>query len=209
MDGCTMAPDSYFASTLVGKLLRKITTEKNYRELSDPDLAALSLEDYLKLVCRELFKELVLIRDQLLLDEKELLTTLLLMLVDKKNKQGYLLVIGDGLANINGCCTEFDQNNKPDYLGFHLNEDFDTWYDSQKQKMRIDYISDVSIATDGITTFAKIDATANPIINAAEFLLIDQAGSDGQDMLEKKLKTLEHIYGLRPTDDLGIVRIIL
>lgn len=30
LDGCTMGIDSYFASTLAGKLLRKIAKEKEY-----------------------------------------------------------------------------------------------------------------------------------------------------------------------------------
>ena len=32
MDGCTMATDSYFVSTLVGKLLRKIVKIKGYQK---------------------------------------------------------------------------------------------------------------------------------------------------------------------------------
>jgi hypothetical protein len=35
MDGCTMGTDSYFAATLVGKVLRKIATEKNYQSFYD------------------------------------------------------------------------------------------------------------------------------------------------------------------------------
>jgi len=27
-----------------------------------------------------------------------------------------------------GTIIEFDQNNKPDYVGFHLTEDFEEWY---------------------------------------------------------------------------------
>lgn len=35
MDGCTMGTDSYFAATLVGKVLRKIAAEKNYGSFYD------------------------------------------------------------------------------------------------------------------------------------------------------------------------------
>jgi len=153
MDGCTMAIDSYFASTLVGKLLRKISIEKGYSELYSLETISNDIDSYLKSILKELFKELVIIKNQLLLERNELLTTLIILLIDKKTNRGIVLVVGDGLININGQMTEFDQDNKPDYLGFHLAEDFDTWYDNQKQKIFFDQIEDISIATDGIFMF--------------------------------------------------------
>jgi hypothetical protein len=57
---------------------------------------------------------------------------------------------------INGKITEFDRDNKPDYLAYHLHENFDHWYESLQQKISFDRMSDVSIATDGILTFSKI-----------------------------------------------------
>ena len=41
MDGCTTALESHFASTLVGKILKKICIEKGYKDFIDPD----NLED--------------------------------------------------------------------------------------------------------------------------------------------------------------------
>jgi hypothetical protein len=54
---------------------------------------------------------------QLLLEQNDLLTVLLVRLIDKKVGRGIILAVGDGLIVLNGAVTEFDQGNKPDYLG--------------------------------------------------------------------------------------------
>jgi hypothetical protein len=144
-----------------------------------------------------------------MLDQKELLTTLIILLADKKTNEGIVLVVGDGLVSINGTITEFDQDNKPDYLGFHLSEDFETWYSLQKQKIAFSDIQDISIATDGIFMFTpvkKVETTET--IDAIDFLLNDKTNEENEEMLELKLKRLEHNYGLKPTDDFAMVRLI-
>ncbi len=208
MDGCTMGIDSYFVSTLVGKLLRKITKAQGYKEFygkekcNDPD-------ECLKSILKELFKELVITSNQLMLGQKELLSTLILLLIDNKTGNGLVLIVGDGLICINGTITEFDQDNKPDYLGFHLHEEFELWYSRQNQKIAFTDFSDISIATDGIYMFTSIKkAESNEIINPIEFLVKDREGSDNSEMLQLKLNRLEHHYGIKPSDDLAIVRLI-
>lgn len=213
MDGCTMAIDSYFASTLVGKLLRKITIEKGYRELYNLEQTFENIDCHLKSILNELFKELVVTKNQLMLDKKELLTTLIILVLDKKENNGIVMVIGDGLVVINGKITEFDQENKPDYLGFHLGENFENWYSKQTQKIVFDTIQDISIATDGIFTFLKVKQVERMVetmetINAVDFLLLDNTHLDNLDMLNIKLKQLENKFGLKPTDDLALIRIV-
>jgi hypothetical protein len=207
MDGCTMATDSYFISTLVGKLLRKIAKEKGYKELYNVDTFS-NIDDYLKSIIKDLFQELNMAKSQLMLDQKELLTTLIILLIDKKANKGIVLIVGDGLISINGSITEFDQDNKPDYLGFHLNEDFEKWYDSQEQKIIFDSVQDISIATDGIFMFTPVKKVNQDAINPIDFLLIDRTNEDNEEMLSLKLKNLEHTYGLKPTDDFAMVRLI-
>ena len=208
MDGCTMGTDSYFVSTLTGKLLRKIVKEKGYKELYKLE-SHINIDDYLKAIVKELFKELTITKNQLMLDQKELLTTLVILLADKKTNEGIILVVGDGLVSVNGHITEFDQDNKPDYLGFHLSEDFETWYSLQKQKVAFSDIQDISIATDGIFMFTPVKKVDNTeTIDAIDFLLNDKTNEENEEMLELKLKRLEHNYGLKPTDDFAIVRLI-
>lgn len=209
MDGCTMATDSYFSSTLVGKFLRKITKERSYEELYNTDIFP-SIDSFLKSIIKDLFKELIITRNQLMLDLKELLTTLIILIIDKQANQGIVLVVGDGLVSINGQVTEFDQDNKPDYLGFHLNEEFETWYSNQKQKIVFDRILDISIATDGIFMFTPIKKVeSTDTINPISFLLVDKTDEKNHEMLNSKLRILEHSYGLKPTDDFAMIRIIM
>jgi len=208
MDGCTTALDSYFIATLTGKLLRKIATEKGYQELYKPGIYN-DINFCLKSIVKDLFIELKQIKNLLMLDEKELLTTMILMIVDEKQQRGIVLVIGDGLVSINGTVTEFDHNNIPDYIGFHLNEDFDNWYLNQKQVLNFDSVKDISIATDGIFSFTQVkknetDETANTL----EILLKNDSQKENGEMISLQLKKLEHQYGLLPTDDFAMIRII-
>ncbi len=207
MDGCTMAKDSYFASTLVGKLLRKITIEQSYKAFYTLISIPENIDDCLKSILNQLFEELVKIKNQLLLEKNELLTTLIILLLDKKTNNGLVLTIGDGLVAVNGNITIYDQENKPDYLGFHLGEDFELWYKNQTQKIFFDNFEEISIATDGIFMFEQFNETKENI-DVLDFLIKNKENMETEEMLYKKLKKLEKDFGLKPTDDVGMVRII-
>jgi len=207
MDGCSTAMESQFASALFGKILRKISIEKGYEELYETSQVD-SLEDELKAVLKELFKEIIVLKNHLMLDEKELLTTVILLLYDMKTDKGIILSIGDGLICIDEKITEFERDNKPDYLTYHLKENFDDWYNDQTQKIFFNQMKNVSIATDGISSFTAVKKTShNEKIDPINYLLIDTDNIDSQEMLSQKLKKLEHYYGLKPTDDLAVIRI--
>ena len=209
MDGCSMAIDSYFASTLIGKLLRKITKEKSYKAFYGLDFYA-NPESYLRAILADLFKELIFIKNQLMLETAELLTTLVITLIDKKEKLGFVMAIGDGLVSINGQITDFDQNNTPDYIGYHLHEDFDEWYSKQQQKILFNKVDDIVVATDGIFTFIPINKTNfGEAIDPINFLLLDKTHEQNSEMLSWQLKHLEFEFGLKPSDDLAMIRIIL
>ncbi|WP_428231649.1 protein phosphatase 2C domain-containing protein [Flavobacterium sp.] len=210
MDGCTTALESQFASLLVGKILKKICLEKGYKEFIEKNNHSLSPEENLKLILQALLSELKIIKNQLMIDEKELLTTLIILLFDKVQQKGIVLAIGDGFVNINGKITEFEQDNKPDYLGFHLSEDFQTFYSSQKQKIEFNSLEDISIATDGIFTFEKLfPSKSKEKIDVIQFLTMDKTNSEKNDMLDFKLKRIENEFGLKPTDDFSMIRIIV
>ena len=194
MDGCSTAMESQFASTLFGKILRKICIEKGYKELYEPDKNSDPEED-LKAVLKDLFKELTTVKNHLMLDEKELLTTLIILLYDTKNDEGIIICIGDGSVCINGKTIEFERDNKPDYLTYHLKEDFEEFYFNQTQKIRFSKLEDVSIATDGISSFIPIKKTDhNEKINPADYLLYDKSNFDSEEMLSLKLKKLNLLY---------------
>lgn len=208
MDGCSTAMESHFASNLIGKILRKICIEKGYQELYETN-AGLTIEEELKSILKDLFKEIISIKNQLMLDEKELLTTLIVLLYNQKENKGIILTIGDGVICMNGKITEYERNNKPDYFAYYLHENFETWYENQHQKIFIDHLQDISIATDGISTFSPVKKIAHhETIDPLNYLLTDQSNIDSEEMLNLKLKKLEHHYGMKSTDDLAIVRII-
>lgn len=197
MDGCTMGTDSYFIATLAGKLLRKILKARNYLEFYQPALMAEPLPLQLKNIMRSLFDELKLCKNQLQLGREELLTTIIVLLANEQ--EGLLLVVGDGVVSIDGQVTVFEQDNKPDYLGYHLQEDFDQWY-AQQAIIPVPKWQDISIATDGIDSFKALEG-GHTDVDPVSYLLTDLVP------LDKKLKYLEHEAGLRPTDDLAVIRV--
>lgn len=207
MDGCSTGLDSHFASVLTGKILRKAAIEKGYKDLYEP--ATRNLDEELKEIVRDVFKELASVKKQLMLDEKELLTTIIILLYNIKENKGVILTIGDGIICIDSEITEYDRDNKPDYLAFHLQEDFDEWYSRQDQKVFFENVKDVSIATDGIFTFTKVKKTGSEdTIDFAEYLMKDLTYAGTDEMLNRKLKYLEQHYGVKPTDDLAMIRMI-
>ena len=104
---------------------------------------------------------------------------------------------------------KFDNENKPDYLGFHLGEDFDKWFDEQKQKIVFESVNDISIATDGISMFTQVSKNkSGEIIEPINYLLINKDGTENEDMLTKRIKRMENEFGLKHTDDLAIIRLI-
>lgn len=209
MDGCSTAMESHFASTLVAKILRKTAIETGYRELYEPGSAHFDPDTELKAILQNVFTELNLIKNQLMLDEKELLTTLIIVLYHKKEKQGIVLTVGDGLICIDGEIYDYDRDNKPDYFAFHLKDNFNDWYASQTQKLYFNNIHDFSVATDGIFTLTRLkNLEHEEKIDVFHYLLKEQSGHETDEMLNKKMKKLENQFGMKPTDDLAIIRII-
>ncbi|WP_153398650.1 protein phosphatase 2C domain-containing protein [Chryseobacterium vaccae] len=208
MDGCSTALESHFASVLTGKIIRKAAIEKSYKDLYEA--APTSIDEELKEIIQSIFEEMSFAKKQLMLDEKELLTTLIILFYNFKENKGGVLTIGDGVICINGEITEYDRDNKPDYLAYHLHEDFNDWYFRQQQKIFFEDLKDISIATDGILTFTQVKkANTEDKINFAQYLMTDLTYSETEEMLNRKLKHLEQHYGVKPTDDLAMIRMIL
>ena len=208
MDGCSMGTESHFASTLIAKLLRKIGKEISFRAFVEKTKP--KLEERLKGIMKQLFQELAQLKYQLHLERTELLSTLILGLLDKGSKEIELLTVGDGLVCYNGKLIEYEQDDKPDYLGYHLGEEFEVWFQNQTQKLRLKNVTDFSIVTDGIFTFKNFDGKEYEPIAAeeiVEYFLTNENWLHQENMLKKKLLHIEDSYGLQPSDDLTIIRI--
>jgi len=210
MDGCSMGIDSHFASTLIGKILKKVSTEIHYKEFAEK--TENSIEQILKEVTRSLFHKLKELKNELSLERDELLSTMILGIVDREEKVAEIITIGDGLIICDGVITEYEQDNKPDYLGYHLSGKFEDWYEKQNQRLRLSKIEDLSISTDGIFTFKKFDAEEYDQVTESEiidYLLIDRQEKESKNMLLKKIIRIEKKWGLKPSDDLTIIRLMI
>ena len=210
MDGCSMGEESHFASTLIAKVLRKIGKEISFKEFIKKEEK--SVKELLKETLGLLFGELKEIKNRLLLEREEMLSTLILGILNHERREAEIIAIGDGLICDNGRYIEYEQDNQPDYLGYHLSEDFEHWFQLQQQKLSLKNIEDLSLSTDGIFTFKKFDNKHYRSIEENELLdlmLIDRQWSSQENMLKKKLVKIEQEFGLKPSDDLSILRIII
>ncbi len=154
LDGCTMGTESVFASILYGKILKNIAKQKFYEEFYSKEQN--HLKEKLKTIVKELIENTNLVKNQLGLDVNELLSTLIIGLVDEESSQAEFITIGDGLIFIDGELIEYEQENIPDYIGYHLSDNFEEWYLFQKQKLSIKGFINLSICTDGIFTFKDL-----------------------------------------------------
>lgn len=210
LDGCTMGEESYFASALIGKLLKRIAKEEYYLEYIKG--YSPSLKEQLRSVLDRLFDGLNDLKNKLQLEVEELLSTVIIGIIDSSTRCCEIQIIGDGLIVQDGRRIEYDQENTPDYIGYHLAESFETWFRNQKQRLSFEKVRDLSLSTDGIFTFSRFDNEKYSKIGTnelIEYLLVDQTDIENERMLKKKLREIEKKWGLRPTDDLGIVRVVL
>lgn len=207
MDGCTMGQESAFASLLIGKLLRKQAKEMFFLDFKKPEDKPLST--VLRQLVHDLFQTLKSVQNEQLLEEQELLSTLILGVVNVEKYKAEILVFGDGLVYVDGAKHEFDQGDKPDYMGYHLKEEFESWFKSLNQNVTASNFSDLSICTDGIYSFKNYtDKTKTlPIDTTIEFLLKDDTAFDGPNFFRKKVEKLNREFNQTLTDDIAVIRL--
>ena len=207
MDGCTMGRESHFASTLVAKVLRKVIREWPYRQHHGALPPTPTLADELRELLAAVFADLRQLQSQLLLATNELLTTLALALLNPATGAVEVLVLGDATVALNGRLIRFEQDNRPDYLAYHLAQPFPAWYARQTQRLSAPDCHDLSLATDGIDSFEPTTPTPD-LPDVPALLLLDTHLAERPEMLNIKVRRLENASGLIPTDDVAIVRVI-
>jgi len=150
-----------------------------------------------------------------LLDEDELLSTLVLFLYDKTKNKGVINIVGDGVISINGEITIIDQNNIPHYLAYYLDdindqEEFNAWYKKETAVYPVSKLTDITISTDGVLSFypVKTPEKDKTEINPVDYLIKDEYLLHNKAMLGRKCKILYKKYQIQNADDLGIIRII-
>lgn len=202
MDGCSSGVESHFASTLIGKILNKICTQLKFEFLDEFDAQSLG-----KVILEKLFAEMIFFRNQLLLDKFEMLATTLLLIYDDVEKNAFIAVIGDGFVQIEDTLHTIDQENRPDYLAYHLGEDFDAWFASLKNTFLVKNPTEISISTDGIDTFKSMKTDLPENFDVIDYLLKDNFLENNPNMLQRKMRILETQYGFQPADDVAIIRV--
>jgi len=209
LDGCSMGEESFFASALMGKILRRIAKDlyylSPYRSTAHP-----VMHEQLRFILQQLFAELKFLQNRLYLTSSQLLTTLLIAVVDDEHHEAEVGIFGDGLVVADGQTWEFEQDNRPDYLAYHLSSGFDAWWVKQKQRLTLSELKDLSLSTDGIFSFRNFEAHAylDPSVAIRELLMVVD-NSENERTLVKQLKQLQDREKVLPGDDLGIVRAIL
>lgn len=204
MDGSTMGNTSFFAATLVAKLLRKACTTLVHQPKFDALTKATDLGEWL---LKQLFTEFKQARNQLFLSKEETMTTLLLMVLDQTTQQAWVAGIGDGVIVANDEVKILDQNNQPDYLGYHVNKDFDTWRATLSQVWEFGQVHNLAIATDGVLAveFPEMDKENPSVIKE---LMVNKLGEQNEHLLDKKIARLRTQHQADLQDDIAIVRLV-
>lgn len=209
MDGCSSGTDSHFASTLIGKILRKLARQEAYRAYAEKQQK--EIKDLIEHISLKLFEELGSLYRQLDLNKDEILSTLILGIINTEINSAEFIIIGDGLIHVDGENFEYESDNKPDYIGYHLNMDKHIWFQTRVLNRSIDKFTDLTISTDGIFTFKNHDGKSYPPISEDGIInefCTDKTNIDNPNKLKRSLLKIKNEFGLMPSDDLTMIRVI-
>lgn len=205
MDGCSSGIQSHFASALIGKLLKQAlnTLAQSPKDCLDQKPTAASLS---KLLLEKVFIALKQAQQQLGLDEKEILSTLNMMVYDHHRKEAFVHLTGDGCVVMNDSLKSIDQNNTPDYIAYHLSKDFEAWHATQVNFFTAQSPSNVAIASDGVESFRTALVAVPEDLDIPSFFMVEESFAKVENMLVRKFNILDKKYGFQPADDVSIVR---
>jgi hypothetical protein len=210
MDGCSSGTDAHFATGLIAKVLRRIAKQTNLRSFAER--TSPTTEQLLKDTLRTLLADLARLSSDLDLDQVELLSTLVLAIVDTQDRHAEIVVIGDGVIACDEEIIEFDQQNKPDYLGYHLHEDFDDYWNLLTQRVTATDFLDLALASDGVFAFRAFSHDSYRPVTEEElisFLLCHRDEGPDETAYRRKVIYISNTFGLKPTDDLTVVRVMV
>ncbi len=198
MDGCSSGKESYFISSLYSKLLEKaiasLSEDYIYSDTLTPDQLGECLLEHV-------FNKTKQSMDLLELDTIEVLATMILMVYNKDSHEIYINTSGDGCFSINNQITNIDQNNIPDFMGYHLNLTFESWLKTHTQAHIQSDVQSASIATDGITKVINTKRGPDEDFLLEYFLTDIHSNKSLIDRYSKLVKKQKLI----PADDIAIV----
>lgn len=209
MDGCSSAKDSHFTSSLYAKSLHKSVRmlPKMKEIVEDFDLEKMDLEAISEFFMNQLFDDLKRAKKLFFLEVEEVLSTIVLLVYDHKKKTASITMSGDGLFCINNEITEIDQNNIPNFLGYHLHSNFQEIKKSEIQTWFFEDVSDVSISTDGIDKLL-VNSKRLPVgFNPRKRFLVDKPIKTEDSFFEEQYESFMR-KGFVLHDDISIIRLI-
>lgn len=222
-DGCSKSTDSHFASQLCGKIMREcaeaINNKQKYKDITDVT------KQFLYMFVQRLKQ----IRNYLKITNDHLRSTCIFHIYDKTNNISAVICLGDGLVCINGEFNTVDMNNLVEYPIDYPEQTFDDvhnifmdniremrynkWFEDfttlgEKRFFIIENPKDISISSDGISSFSNVLTKINDDEHVKNFLLVDTMYINRVDsMLATKHQLLKK-EGFVNKDDLSIVRTI-
>jgi hypothetical protein len=202
-DGCSSGQESFFASALYGKILRKSIKMLPLLKKIRPEFSLQKIDaPYIgRFILNQVFDDLKKVHHLLGTELIEMLSTIILMVYNRSSKSTWINISGDGFIVHNN-------NIEDDYMAYHLDIPFDQWINEFTRTFSLENQTDISISTDGISKFYSNTDKRQRSIDPIRYLLIDKKWDDEVVMLERKFNILKNEYGLLPYDDLGMVRII-
>lgn len=207
-DGCSGGIESHFASALSGKIIKqyaKLLCDKYQEGESD----IMFMRNFLM---SNFFYNLETFKKALSLSEMELLSTMILLIYNKKYDTGHVFALGDGIIMINGNITIIDQNNEPDYPVMHIDkinkkEGLIKFLEENKNQWNFTGLEDIIISTDGLQQFKNKTKDGSNFEEAMNFLIIDKSMEKLDVMLARKYNILK-TKGWENYDDIGLIRIM-
>ncbi len=218
-DGCSSGVDSHFASALFKKAFNDVTNNLEHVLEKTED----GIEKNLKFLTFQIARKVYEVKQLLDLETKELLSTMIICVLDKGTQNCMIAAFGDGYFRVDETevfikNTKFahldNSESRPNYISYNLDfiqnyNDFEEWYAAQPEKHFFEDVTNITIASDGIETFSKYREPKNPTdtINPIDFLVKDELFLDHKIMLEKKYNILNSKYCMANKDDLSLIRI--
>jgi len=226
-DGCSAGIDSYFASALYSRSFAAVTNSMLNENLDseDPNL----FPDILYYSTKRFFR----LSTELNLRLEEMLSTVIFMLFDTITSKAKVIALGDGYIHADGTKIDIDQNNRPHYVAYSKEffidrTAYEVWFGTQPNMYIFENVKDITISTDGISSFTKAlridddfaendsdglnsvqDKQAANAAYAIDYLSFDTQLIGNSSMFGRKCNILKSRYGLVNYDDLGMVRVVL
>lgn len=198
-DGCSDGKRSHFASQLHAYIFRK-SVEWAWAWWLESNATTIDAETFATGLIISLENQLSLATHSLVLDEQEILSTVVLAIYNKKTKDLLVRFAGDGVVKVNDDIIRVDSGptNMPKYLAYGIN--------STKEPELISYnfynVTSFSICTDGIDQIRSPQRSVEEIVH---YLLTNRDMFSSQKMLDRKINIL-HREGAQLKDDVTIIR---